>query len=66
MFFTSRALMMMFDLCCRLRVSMEVHLDAFDPNKSITPAGIFSNRVDVVLYKILDFHNFHKFINFNI
>ncbi|KAK1407772.1 hypothetical protein QVD17_39399 [Tagetes erecta] len=32
--------------CARLRVSMEVHLDAFDPNSSITPAGIFSNRVD--------------------
>ncbi|PWA47497.1 hypothetical protein CTI12_AA498610 [Artemisia annua] len=28
----------------RLRVSMEVHLDVFDPKKSITPAGIFSNR----------------------
>ncbi|KAI3828253.1 hypothetical protein L1987_02351 [Smallanthus sonchifolius] len=50
----------------RLRVSMEVHLDAFDPNKSITPAGIFSNRVDDIefecahvslLERVIDFLN---------
>ncbi|KAJ0644526.1 putative tRNA (guanosine(18)-2'-O)-methyltransferase [Helianthus annuus] len=52
--------------CARLRVSMEVHLDAFDPNKSITPAGIFSNRVDDIefecahvslLERVIDFLN---------
>ncbi|XP_071706129.1 uncharacterized protein [Rutidosis leptorrhynchoides] len=52
--------------CARLRVSMEVHLDAFDPNKSITPARIFSNRVDDIefecahvslLERVIDFLN---------
>ncbi|PWA72733.1 tRNA/rRNA methyltransferase (SpoU) family protein [Artemisia annua] len=52
--------------CARLRVSMEVHLDAFDPKKSITPAGIFSNRVDdtefecanvSLLERVIDFLN---------
>ncbi|KAI7736958.1 hypothetical protein M8C21_026691 [Ambrosia artemisiifolia] len=52
--------------CARLRTSMEVHLDAFDPNKSITPAGIFSNRVDDIefecahvslLERVIDFLN---------
>ncbi|KAI3687013.1 hypothetical protein L1987_80703 [Smallanthus sonchifolius] len=32
---------------------MEVHLDAFDPNKSITPAGIFSNRVDDKQFQLI-------------
>lgn len=32
--------------CARLRASMEGHLVAFDPNISITPAGIFTNRVE--------------------
>lgn len=26
---------------------MEGYLDAFDPKKSVTPAGIFSTRVEV-------------------
>ncbi|KAK9079991.1 hypothetical protein SSX86_001666 [Deinandra increscens subsp. villosa] len=52
--------------CARLRVSMEVHLDAFDPCTSITPAGIFSNRVDDIefecahvslLERVIDFLN---------
>ncbi|XP_024987092.1 uncharacterized protein LOC112522227 isoform X1 [Cynara cardunculus var. scolymus] len=37
--------------CARLRVSMEVHLDAFDPYISVTPAGIFSNRVDDIEFE---------------
>ncbi|XP_057476407.1 uncharacterized protein LOC130764285 [Actinidia eriantha] len=32
--------------CARLRASMEGYLDAFDPKDSITPSGIFSNRVE--------------------
>ncbi|VFQ70505.1 unnamed protein product [Cuscuta campestris] len=32
--------------CARLRASMEGYLDAFDPQKSIMPAGIFSTRVE--------------------
>lgn len=34
----------------RLRMSMEGFLDAFDPNKSVTPAGIFTNRVEVRVF----------------
>ncbi|CAL5436699.1 unnamed protein product [Camellia sinensis] len=32
--------------CSRLRASMEGFLDAFNPKDSVTPAGIFSNRVE--------------------
>ncbi|CAJ2663943.1 unnamed protein product [Trifolium pratense] len=32
--------------CARLRVSMEGFLDAYNPNCSATPAGIFINRVE--------------------
>ncbi|CAI9772460.1 unnamed protein product [Fraxinus pennsylvanica] len=32
--------------CARLRVSMDGYIDAFDPMKSILPAGIFTNRVE--------------------
>ncbi|KAL6985887.1 tRNA (guanosine(18)-2'-O)-methyltransferase [Sarracenia purpurea var. burkii] len=32
--------------CARLRASMEHFLDAFNPKDSITPAGIFSSRVE--------------------
>ncbi|CAI9095603.1 OLC1v1031591C1 [Oldenlandia corymbosa var. corymbosa] len=32
--------------CARLRTSMEGYLDAFNPKTSITPAGIFINRVE--------------------
>lgn len=32
--------------CARLRASMEGYLDAFDPKISVTPAGIFANRVE--------------------
>ncbi|KAG5523748.1 hypothetical protein RHGRI_030659 [Rhododendron griersonianum] len=31
-----------------LRASMEGYLDAFNPKESVTPAGIFSSRVEVV------------------
>ena len=30
-----------------LRASMEGFLDAYNPNSSVTPAGIFINRVEV-------------------
>ncbi|CAL5197917.1 unnamed protein product [Lathyrus oleraceus] len=32
--------------CARLRVSMEGYLDAYNPNCSASPAGIFINRVE--------------------
>ncbi|KAK7262184.1 hypothetical protein RJT34_29746 [Clitoria ternatea] len=32
--------------CARLRSSMEGYLDAYNPNSSATPAGIFVNRVE--------------------
>ncbi|QCD81368.1 tRNA guanine-N1--methyltransferase [Vigna unguiculata] len=32
--------------CARLRTSMEGYLDAYDPKSSVTPAGIFINRVE--------------------
>nr|POF01631.1 putative methyltransferase tarbp1 [Quercus suber] len=32
--------------CRRLRASMEGYLDAYDPKISVTPAGIFINRVE--------------------
>nr|GMD79755.1 uncharacterized protein LOC109185383 isoform X2 [Ipomoea batatas] len=32
--------------CARLRSSMEGYLDAFDPQKAVMPAGIFSTRVE--------------------
>lgn len=32
--------------CARLRASMKGYLDAFDPDISVTPAGIFTNRVE--------------------
>ncbi|KAA8525977.1 hypothetical protein F0562_007922 [Nyssa sinensis] len=32
--------------CARLRASMEGYLDDFNPKDSITPAGIFTNRVE--------------------
>ncbi|KAK3029857.1 hypothetical protein RJ639_038291 [Escallonia herrerae] len=32
--------------CARLRESMEGYLDAFNPKTSITPAGIFTSRVE--------------------
>ncbi|GAV92971.1 hypothetical protein CFOL_v3_36349, partial [Cephalotus follicularis] len=32
--------------CMRLRASMEGYLDAYNPTSSVTPAGIFVNRVE--------------------
>ncbi|KAL1536422.1 tRNA (guanosine(18)-2'-O)-methyltransferase [Salvia divinorum] len=32
--------------CTRLRPSMDSYLDSFDPIKSVSPAGIFTNRVE--------------------
>ncbi|GJR57300.1 tRNA/rRNA methyltransferase, SpoU family protein [Tanacetum coccineum] len=50
--------------CARLRVSMEVHLDAFDPKKSITPAGIFSNRVDDIQFECANVSLLERVIDF--
>ncbi|CAL5345209.1 unnamed protein product [Camellia sinensis] len=36
--------------CC-LRASMEGFLDAFNPKDSVTPAGIFSNRVEELQFE---------------
>ncbi|XP_027337446.1 uncharacterized protein LOC113851166 [Abrus precatorius] len=32
--------------CARLRASMEGYLDAYNPSSSVTPAGIFINRIE--------------------
>ncbi|KAI3453453.1 hypothetical protein Pfo_010116 [Paulownia fortunei] len=32
--------------CARLRACMDSYLDSFDPVKSVSPAGIFTNRVE--------------------
>ncbi|CAJ1943228.1 unnamed protein product [Sphenostylis stenocarpa] len=38
--------------CARLRTSMEGYLDAYDPTSSVTPAGIFINRVEICLFSL--------------
>ncbi|CAA3014630.1 uncharacterized protein LOC111390252 [Olea europaea subsp. europaea] len=52
--------------CARLRVSMDGYIDAFDPMKSVLPAGIFTNRVEelefecvpaTLLDRVIDFLN---------
>ncbi|KAF7828486.1 putative methyltransferase TARBP1 [Senna tora] len=37
--------------CARLRASMEGYLDAYNPISSVTPAGIFINRVEEVEFE---------------
>ncbi|KAH6767928.1 tRNA/rRNA methyltransferase family protein [Perilla frutescens var. frutescens] len=52
--------------CARLRASMDSHLDSFDPVKSVSPAGIFTNRVEeqefecvqtTLMDRVIDFLN---------
>ncbi|KAK4423009.1 putative methyltransferase TARBP1 [Sesamum alatum] len=52
--------------CARLRASMDSYLDSFDPVKSISPAGIFTNRVEelefecvppTLMDRVIDFLN---------
>ncbi|XP_060207448.1 uncharacterized protein LOC132635184 isoform X2 [Lycium barbarum] len=50
--------------CVRLRASMEGYLDAFDPNKSVTPAGIFSTRVEELEFECVSATLMDQVINF--
>ncbi|XP_042008836.1 uncharacterized protein LOC121757352 isoform X1 [Salvia splendens] len=52
--------------CTRLRASMDSYLDSFDPIKSVSPAGIFTNRVEeqefecvpaTLMDRVIDFLN---------
>ncbi|XP_047325070.1 uncharacterized protein LOC124928866 [Impatiens glandulifera] len=50
--------------CTRLRTSMEGYLDAFNPKDSVTPAGIFSNRVDESEFECVPMCLMEQVINF--
>ncbi|MCD7466610.1 hypothetical protein HAX54_003457 [Datura stramonium] len=50
--------------CARLRASMEGYLDAFDPKKSVTPAGIFSTRVEELEFECVPTTLMDQVINF--
>ncbi|XP_075102015.1 uncharacterized protein LOC107784157 isoform X3 [Nicotiana tabacum] len=50
--------------CARLRASMEGYLDAFDPKKSVTPAGIFSTRVEELEFECVPATLMDQVINF--
>ncbi|KAL9246886.1 hypothetical protein vseg_020367 [Gypsophila vaccaria] len=50
--------------CVRLRASMEGYLDDFSPDKSITPEGIFSNRVEDMEFECVPMSLMEKVVNF--
>ncbi|KAK9716282.1 hypothetical protein RND81_06G223200 [Saponaria officinalis] len=50
--------------CVRLRASMEGYLDAFCPDKSVTPAGIFSNRVEDMEFECVPMSLMEKVVTF--
>ncbi|CAN4078084.1 unnamed protein product [Withania somnifera] len=50
--------------CARLRASMEGYLDAFDPKKSVTPAGIFSTRIEEIEFECVPATLMDQVINF--
>lgn len=50
--------------CVRLRTSMEHYLDAFNPDDSITPAGIFSNRVEDMEFECVPMSLMEQVMNF--
>lgn len=50
--------------CARLRASMEGYLDAFDPDISVTPAGIFTNRVEESEFECVSKSLMDQVINF--
>uniref|UniRef100_A0A7C9EYI1 tRNA (guanosine(18)-2'-O)-methyltransferase TARBP1 n=1 Tax=Opuntia streptacantha TaxID=393608 RepID=A0A7C9EYI1_OPUST len=50
--------------CARLRASMEGYLDAFNPDNSISPAGIFSNRVEDKEFECVPMSLMEQVMNF--
>ncbi|KAF5735116.1 hypothetical protein HS088_TW15G00616 [Tripterygium wilfordii] len=50
--------------CTRLRASMEGYLDAYDPKVSVTPAGIFVNRVEDVEFECVPTSLMERVLNF--
>ncbi|KAJ0104679.1 hypothetical protein Patl1_18356 [Pistacia atlantica] len=50
--------------CMRLRASMEGYLDAYNPNLSITPAGIFVNRVEELEFECVPRSLMEQVLNF--
>ncbi|GMH28826.1 hypothetical protein Nepgr_030669 [Nepenthes gracilis] len=50
--------------CMRLRASMEGILNTFNPHKSVSPAGIFSNRIDDLEFECVPMSLMEQVINF--
>ncbi|XWS49177.1 hypothetical protein CRYUN_Cryun13aG0141400 [Craigia yunnanensis] len=50
--------------CMRLRASMEGYLDAYNPKTSITPAGIFVNRVEEIGFECVPTSLMEQVLNF--
>ncbi|KAL5815078.1 hypothetical protein ACOSQ3_025873 [Xanthoceras sorbifolium] len=50
--------------CVRLRASMEGYLDAYNPKLSITPAGIFVNRVEELEFECVSTSLMEQVLNF--
>ncbi|PRQ18401.1 putative tRNA (guanosine(18)-2'-O)-methyltransferase [Rosa chinensis] len=50
--------------CTRLRQSMEGYLDAYSPHSSVTPAGVFINRVEDVEFECVPKSLMDQVLNF--
>ncbi|KAM7494028.1 hypothetical protein LguiB_028637 [Lonicera macranthoides] len=50
--------------CSRLRASMEGYLDDFNPKNSITPAGIFTNRIEEIEFECVPTSLMEQVVNF--
>ncbi|KAL8152196.1 hypothetical protein V2J09_009956 [Rumex salicifolius] len=50
--------------CLRLRSSMERFLDTFSPEHSITPSGIFSNRIEAMEFECVPISLMELVVNF--
>lgn len=50
--------------CMRLRASMGGYLDAYSPNSSATPAGIFVNRVEELEFECVPMSFMEQVVNF--
>ncbi|XP_057978420.1 uncharacterized protein LOC131164899 isoform X2 [Malania oleifera] len=50
--------------CMRLRASMKGYLDAFDPKCSITPAGIFTSRIEELEFECVPISLMEQVITF--
>ncbi|ONI06355.1 hypothetical protein PRUPE_5G055400 [Prunus persica] len=50
--------------CMRLRASMGGYLDAYSPNSSATPAGIFVNRVEELEFECVPMSFMEQVLNF--